>query len=402
MDQPILVCLFDCEQRAGGTPFREPFEQIQRLHILGEYSTWEELEECSKRYDLDVIAVNLDGDEEAALRIVERVSRQIPGCGVIGVSKATDPQAIIRAMRAGCAQFVCRPVDIEDLKSALSRIRASHPLTAKGSQRICVIGAGGGAGATIISCNLAMELATLSGRKCGLVDLNLEFGDICCAFDCRPRFTIADACADPEKLDRSVLKSVLHDLPSNVSILARPNDIEESDAVTPDALELIFKLLDDMYPNVVVDLPRATSFLSAVALAKADRVLIVGQLSVPIIRNATRVYECVMQMGADENCVEIVLNRYNANFERITIEDVEKHFARPVFATIPNDYKNVAAAVDMGHPIGADSPTCPARKAIHDMARKILGDQVVVETNDKGGEGFLSKLWKRPAEKPGS
>jgi pilus assembly protein CpaE len=247
-----------------------------------------------------------------------------------------------------------------------------------------------------------MELAALSGRRCGLVDLNLEFGDICCAFDCRPRFTISDACADPEKLDRSVLKSVLHDLPSNVSILARPNDIEESDTVTPDALELIFKLLDDMYPNVVVDLPRATSFLSAVALAKADRVLIVGQLSVPIIRNATRVYECVMQMGADEDCVEIVLNRYNANYERITIEDVEKHFARPVFATIPNDYKNVAAAVDMGHPIGADSPASPARKAIHDMARKILGDQAVAESGDGGGDGFFSKLWKRPSEKPGA
>ncbi|MCH7527126.1 MAG: EamA family transporter, partial [Planctomycetes bacterium] len=158
MDRPILVCLFERNGSPDDEPFRQPFEKIAGLQILGEFSTWESLEECAKRYEADVIAVSLDDDPDGTLRVVERIGRSIPGCGVIGISRTTDPQTIIRAMRAGCAQFVCRPVDVADLKSAIDRIRSSRPLAPVESKRICVIGASGGAGATAVSCNLAIAM----------------------------------------------------------------------------------------------------------------------------------------------------------------------------------------------------------------------------------------------------
>lgn len=395
MDRPILVCLFERNGSPDDEPFRQPFEKIAGIQILGEFSTWESLEECAKRYEADIIAVSLDDDPDLALRIVERIGRSIPGCGVIGISRAADPQSIIRAMRAGCAQFVCRPVDVDDLKSAIDRIRSSRPLVPEESKRICVIGASGGAGATAVSCNLAIELARLTSRRCALIDMNLEFGDICCAFDCTPKFTISDVCGGSEELDRTMLSSALHELPCKVSILARPNRIEDAEAVTSEGVERLFKVLGDMFPVVVVDLPRVACYLSTAALHRTHNVLIIAQLSVPSIRNATRVYDSVLRMGADESRVEIVINRFSANFERITTDDVEKHFSRPVFATIPNDYEHVAASLDLGHPIGADAPNSPSRKAIQDMARKILGDQVAKRVDSKDGKGFLKRLLNR-------
>ena len=166
---------------------------------------------------------------------------------------------------------------------------------------------------------------------------------------------------------------------------------------TPEGVSQVLRALGEMYPYVVVDLPRAYSFLSAAALRQAERVLIVTQLGVPFIRNATRIYECLLQMETDEDCIEIVLNRCKANFERVTPEDVEAHFRRPVFSMIPNDYRRVQSSLDFGHPLMTDDSSSPARVAIQDMARRIAsdaGDEIVATAAAK--PGLWRKLWGKP------
>ena len=378
-------------------PFRAPFEETQNTLILGSFARWEELREWVSHGQVDIVAVNLDGNQDAALSVVDSIGHVGHGCGIIGVSSDLNPNFIIRAMRAGCNQFVSWPVDQGDLDSAMERIRATRMGAMQGAKRICVIGSSGGAGATTIACNLAMELGHLTHRHCALVDLNLEFGDINCAFDCKPKFSVADICGEQIDLDRQMAEKAMHELPCNVSILARPESLSDAHGVTPDGVSRALRALAELYPFTVIDLPRAYSFLSAAALRNAERVLIITQLGVPFIRNATRIYECLLQMDTDEDRIEIVLNRCKANFERITPEEVETHFGRPVFALIPNDYRRVQTALDFGHPIVADAPNSPARVAIQEMARRLAG-----EVSDVGlptaSSGLFGKFWKKPAK----
>jgi pilus assembly protein CpaE len=180
--------------------------------------------------------------------------------------------------------------------------------------------------------------------------------------------------------------------------LGRPNQLEEAREITPQAINSALKALASMSPFVVVDLPRSFSFTSSVALADADHVLIVTQLGVPFIRNATRIYDCLLQMGTEERCIEIVLNRCNANFERITPDEVAAHFGQPVFAMIPNDYRRVQSSLDLGRPIGTDAPTSPARVAIQEMAQKLASDKPHDEQTRPASSGFLGKLWRRSSK----
>jgi len=228
--------------------------------------------------------------------------------------------------------------------------------------------------------------------------MNLEFGDINCAFDCSPKYTIADVCCHGIDPDHMMIEKALHALPCNASILARPERIEQARDVAPEGVQAMLRILGETHPFVVVDLPRIFSFLSAAAVTDADSVLIVSQLSVPCIRNAARIYQCLAQMGAEEHDIEIVLNRCNASFERITEDEVSEHFKKPVVASIPTDYRSIQASLDLGHPVAAEARNSPARSAIQEMARKLSGGTAERNAQQPNSGGLLGRFWKRSAK----
>ncbi|MFH0983632.1 MAG: AAA family ATPase [Planctomycetota bacterium] len=374
MDGSLSIGVFNTEPEQRDA-LRNVVAQVEGLQLVHETGRWEELEAALADGALDVVLVNLDDDSEFGNSIVQHIVRIVPGMSVVGVSRRTDPGTIISAMRAGCCQFVCAPMDVPDFRNAMERIRATRMAVPHRSWRICVVGAAGGVGATTIACNLAIELAQLTHRTCALVDLNLEYGDAAFSFDCEPKFSRADLCATGSPIDRTVVESAVHQLPCNVALLARPAKLSEAHLVTPEGVEQMLKVLRSIYPYVVVDLPRSYSFLSSVALRDADLVMIVTQLSIGSLRNASRVFDLLLESGADAEHIEIVLNRHAAQHQRVAPEDVEQHFRRPSFAMIPNDYRQVTAASDFGHPMMADAPESPARLAILELAKTIAGDR---------------------------
>jgi len=396
MARPLQIALFT-GQGIEGDALRAPFDHVDNHVITVETSSWDELKEWIRHAHIDLVAVNLGDNKDQGLVIVQRIMELAPTCAVLGISTRSDPDTIISAMRAGCTQYVTWPIDPIDLRNAVERIRATRINTAHTSKRICVIGSSGGSGATAIACNLAMELAHITDHRSALVDLNMEFGDVCSSFDCNPTYTLYDVCTAEVEIDRLLLSKALHELPCNVSLLGRPNRLEEAREIMPEAISAVLKVLGSMFPHVVVDLPRSLSFINSAALADADHVLIVTQLGVPFIRNATRIYDCLLQMGTDEQCVEIVLNRCSANFERITPDEVEAHFGQPIFAMIPNDYRRVQTSLDFGHPIVTDAPTSPARLAIKEMAQKLTCDGIIDE-QIRPAPGLFGKLLKRSAK----
>lgn len=400
MPQPLRVCLFN---QGGIAPevFRAPFAECDALKLVAECATWQHLQDFLGCDCLDAVVVNLDVPVgQGGHYIVQRIAEVAPDCAIVGVSADNRADTIIAAMRAGCQQFVRWPVDGADLRAALGRLRLTEAISPLASQRICVTGASGGAGATTIACNLAIELAHVTGRRCALVDMDLQYGDVGCAFDVSPRYTVGDICRSETDIDRTLLESALEALPCNVSILARPGEIVAIDELPPARVEQMFRVMAQMFPFVVVDLPRFLCPAASATLGGADRVLVVSQLTVPHLRNATRIYEYLLRQGANEERIDLVLNRCNANFERIKPHEVEKHFGRPVFAIVPNDYKHIGSARDLGHPIMTDAPHIPARLAIQDMARRLAGEHLGEGPGRQTWGGRLSTFFRRKAPVP--
>jgi DNA-binding NarL/FixJ family response regulator len=143
MDSRLAIGLFNT-QADQWEKLESVIEQVKALNLALRTETWEELEAALNEGELDAVLVNLDEDVEHGKQIVQMIVETVPDMSIIGVSTQTDPAVIIAAMRAGCSQFVCAPVDAEDFRNAVTRIVATRMVTPQHSKRLCIIGASGG------------------------------------------------------------------------------------------------------------------------------------------------------------------------------------------------------------------------------------------------------------------
>ncbi|MHC4442825.1 MAG: AAA family ATPase [Planctomycetota bacterium] len=351
------------------------------------------MREALQHGDIDLVAVNLDSKD--SFDTIVRITSVTPYCGIIGISSNTDPITIIKANRAGCNHIIPWPVDTQDLQEAVESFKTTRNTTTMNAKQICIIGSSGGAGTTTIACNLALEIGMLLDQQCALIDMNLGLGDVGGFFDIQNMYSVADICQEGTKVDGIMLNKAFHELPCKVSILDRPIHLRDADRVTPVGVANMLVATKQLFPYVIIDLPQSFNNVTDIVLRYTDKVLIVSQLGVSPIFNMTRIHEYLCQAGVPEDDIKIVLNRYNADFCNITLDDVEEHFNKPVFGMIPNDYERIKLSLDRGHPVITDGYNNPTQMAIHEIARKLIGEQVQNQEIPAAEQGSLSRLWKQ-------
>lgn len=390
MSNLLHVCVYDADSKAS-KKIVGPIKALNFVRVVAEVDTPEQLATVLQEDTANLVFFHLDPDPKSVVEVIDQVSSRYPEVALIAISRQTDPSSILAPMRAGCDQFVCEPIDVDDLAAAVSRVTSKRLLGQPKSRCICVTGSSGGAGTTSIACNLALEIAQLTERECALVDLDLPFGDVALNFDTEPKYNIHDLAVAGDSLDPSMIASTLTSLPCKVALLTRPEHLEQNAVVTPDTVHRVIELLMAAYENIVIDVPRDLSTCSSTAMGVADTVLVVCQLSVPSIRNAKRYYDALRTMGISEERIEIVVNRSDGRSGRVTLEDIDEIIQRPVFACIPNDYEFVARSIDFGRPIASLDKNNPVRAAIRSMAQAILSGRSA-DTAKKNRRGFLSRL----------
>jgi len=394
MSNLLHVCIYNTEAQSS-QELQTQVSALNFVRIVAEVGSPDAFAKVLNNAAVNLVFFHLDPNIAEVVEMIEHVSTKYPELALIAISHQTDPEAILAPMRAGCDQFVCEPIEHNDLVNAVARVANRRMLSNTKSRCICVVGAGGGAGTTSIACNLALEIGNLTDRDCALIDLDLQFGDVALNFDCEPRYTIHDLAESGNELDRAVLSTTVTTMSCKVALLSRPESIEQCEAITPEVIHRVLELMTVVYENVVVDLPGRFDIQTIAAMGQADLILILCQLNVPNLRNAKRFYETLIRMGVPDERIEIVVNRSDGRSGRVTEADVVATVKKPVFATIPNDYQFVARSIDFGTPIASQDRNSPVRSAIRKMARKIVVEPVakpVVKEERKGiFSRFLSK-----------
>jgi pilus assembly protein CpaE len=409
MSLNLRICLYDptVSDYAGrffglttdeGRALTASFSRLAGVDVIARCADWQALQEHLKFGQVDVVVVNLDvGANQPRFLPIQQISELAAGVAIFGISQDTGPDTIIAAMRAGCTQFVRAPLDDDDPRAAFDRIRQMRAPASGSSVRIATIGAHGGAGSTTLACNLALELAHVTNRRVGLIDMDMQFGDVACAFDRHPRYSIADVCQADAMIDRTMLEQALDTLAGNVAVLARPEKLQDALNVSDAAVERLYSTLKQVFPFVVTDLPRHFSPATLAAARVATRILIVTQLAVPFIRNAARIWQGLLEDDIEPERIHFIVNRCSAQHERITPTELEKHLGRKVYATIPNDYRRVTASRDLGHAMLAEAPNSPVRLAIQKLAKLLVAELEGESTGStvSRAPGLLRKLLGR-------
>lgn len=381
-------------------------ESLKKM-LLGMDMVWLEAE-CS-RYEFfpdvvtqstpDVGVINLDADPEKAVTLLNRLRVDVPDCCMLVVSRSTDGQLILRAMRAGAREFLTSPVSLDDLMSALGRISESKFGGATGKSRstriIAVSGASGGVGCTSLAVNLGCMLAANPQNTVALVDLDLAIGDADVFLDTIPDYSLIDVTQNVSRLDFQLLKRSLTKHSSGLYLLPRPVQLQDVSLITPDSLRRMFGLLKATFSHIVIDVSKSFTEIDFAAFEFANEVLMVVQLDLPCLRNLVRLQMSFDQYDGLRDKLKIVVNRVGLESGQIKLKKAKETIGREIFFQIPNDYRTMVEVRNNGIPLLEQAPKAPITQAIQGLATMLSGDsgQQNPEESVAGAAGSQSGSW---------
>ena len=329
----------------------------------------------------DVIIIDLDGDPEYALEILESIGAS-SAATVMVYSVNADPEMLVRCMRAGAREYLNFPLVPEVMAEALVRASARRPMVqpAKKStgKLLAFMGAKGGAGATTLACNFAVSLAKESGQSTLLIDLDLPLGDAALNLGIAAEFSAIDALQATGRLDARFLSQLLVKHSSGLWVLAAPGRFLQYQP-SPEAINWLLEVARQEFENVVVDLGSKLDLMGTAAYKEASAFYLVTQASIPELRNSNRLITQFFSGAVPK--LEIVVNRFESRALGVSEEHIAKALTRPVQWKIPNDYASVRDMQIHATPLVlADSAIT---RQIRQMVRSVTG-QDVVQTKKKG------------------
>ena len=338
----------------------------------------------------DIIILNGHSLGNEQLAALERFSHQNANLSFIVLCEKATQEFLIGAMRLGVKDVLSLPLEPQSLSAAVALIetRLKHADPAPRMGKVITFIAGkGGSGATFLACNFGYILASTTGKKVVLLDLNLQFGDAALfASDSVPPNTLADVAGNISRLDASLLASSVVQVLPNFGVLAAPEDAEHAVMVKPEHIDALLKLAKTQYDYILLDIGRTLNATSVKALDHTDIIFLIMQETLPFIRDSKRLIYALLSLGYAKEKIHLILNRYEKGGD-IQPADVEATLNMKVFATIPNSYKAVSASVNQGMPIMQIAKHDPVTKALHDLAEKLTSDPKVKKS------GWLANLF---------
>ena len=192
---------------------------------------------------------------------------------------------------------------------------------------ITVFSTASAVGKTLIGINMAAELAKQGFRVC-LVDLDLQFGDVCNYLQLQPVYTLADAAKvlEREKDNFNVQQFLTtydrYDVPFGV--LAAPLKLEEAYNLQTSDIRQILLQLQLKFDFVVIDTASTFSEVNLMAMELSTIISFMGIVDfIPTIKNMKSGSDTIRGLGYDTNKIRMILNRSNSK-TRIDLQDVEQ------------------------------------------------------------------------------
>lgn len=391
------ICLYGPETESL-TALTESLKDLWPLKVVACCHARDVLLEHLRTSRCRAVLVVLGPERAASLELVSLLARDHREATVIGLSDQHDPQLAADAILAGCSQFVSLPADRQALIRAFENIGVGLVPAGATGRRICVIGSSGGAGATTVACNLAVEMARISARGVAIGDLHMGFGDVGVQFGIGSRHSIDELCHPSQRAGEDRIREVATALPCGVSVLPARQSLSRPPRIGGKAVSHLLWTLSRLHDAVIVDTPRMPTPASWAAVDQAHAILLVMQLTASCVRKARSLYDHLLERSIPKGRIHLVINRYQEEFGSITLEDVQRSFAQEIFATIPSDYELVRASTDASHPLLVDAPDSPVRLAICSMARRLMGldvpEQPAEPVRKSPQSGLLRRLLK--------
>ncbi len=302
----------------------------------------------------DVVFLDLARDPDPYFAFAAILRRAHPATKLIACSAVSPPghQLLLDAMRSGVQDFMPKPVSVEALRNMLSRVSGDLDTTEIPAlnKLIVVMGSKGGVGATTVTVNLGVQLATYARKKVVILDFARPLGTVHLLLDLHPRFGVRDAVENLNRLDSHFFSGLLTQHKTKLEILGGTAQPEEWQAIHVPLLERVVNVAQNNCDVVLLDMGSQFSSEWSPILRMSRMVMIVAEANVPALWTLDRRLVALSGFGIEPDRARIIINRWHKGDEEV-LKSIEKSVKRPIFACIPNDFRKASEAVNLGMPL---------------------------------------------------
>jgi pilus assembly protein CpaE len=93
-------------------------------------------------------------------------------------------------------------------------------------------------------------------------------------------------------------------------------------------------------------------------------------MSVPAIRNCSRLIKLLEKLGIDPCRIQVVINRYIKG-GTLSLSDIEKNLNKEIFWMYPSDFKGVVSSINKGEPLMLSHSGSPLAKNVAQFVEKL-------------------------------
>ncbi len=307
-----------------------------------------------------VCLIDFDGNPDLAVQTASGI--QALGANqttLIALSAEESPDLILHAMRAGCTEYLTKPLRVEQLAGLLQKLKKRCVSSAQRSSQpdgrvMAFMGVGGGAGATTIAVHLANFLARRQGQRTLIVDQHPCLGHVALLFGIDGHsYNLYELLQNVSRLDLMLLKSYVAYHSSGVEVLPSPDRLGENIHIDGDALRRAIRFAAGVYNFVLIDCQSGLDELNLVTAACCDELYLVATPDVPTLRDLARYLDRLRELQLTAEKLKVVINQYGTG-RSVTIEQIEKAIDHPVTLTLASDAASLTRALDSGQPISSE------------------------------------------------
>ncbi len=311
--------------------------------------------------EVSVCVIDFDNDRTLAAQAATSIQQMLHGkTTLIALSEQSDPALIVEAMRAGCSEYLSKPLTVDQVCESLTRLcgRLQVVRETKSSGKILVfLGCRGGAGTTSLAVHLGSYLARLHSKKTLVVDLHQHLGHVALYLGHdTPSYDFYELVGNVGRLDQTLLSSFVVHHSTGVDVLPGPCVLNGSIVVPLDAVERSIRFLADVYEYVIVDCPQGLSDLNLVTIECCDELYLVTTPDVPALRDLSKYVDRLSQCNVPPSKLKVVVNRFSSD-GAVTLEQIEKAIRQPISVTIPSSPQDLVRAMNTGTPVSPDRKT---------------------------------------------
>ncbi|MBV8196294.1 MAG: AAA family ATPase, partial [Candidatus Dormibacteraeota bacterium] len=260
-------------------------------------------------------------------------------------------------------------------------VAPAHAASTAPADVVLVFSGKGGVGKTLLATNLAVSLASESGGRVALVDLDLQFGDVGVMLNLDHSRSITDVVDAGEGLDAEVMNEILANGPGGMRVLLAPISPELADLVTSEHVRAAMAELRKRYDYIVIDTPCHLAEFNLEVIEAAQRIIVVTALTIPAIKDAKLSLKVLESLDIDPANILLVVNRSegHSDFNR---DSIEQNLGHPIAAQLPHEPRIVGDAVTRGAPFVSLHPDSEISRSV----REIVGLLAPEPAAPAGGE----------------